>query len=136
MKNKILLLFVFLLLISLLCSACSNDFDDEISVTEIRILDDDLKHNETWGDYVVIHEDPETGKLEYKIDYKVSPDDATNPAVRIVYDSVAAEERGITVDEDGLVSFTSGGTGMFIKVMLIPEDGSDAVASVTVIALE
>ena len=135
MKRPLILLLLILILGAALVS-CANEYDEVINVTEIRIVDDAIKSSETYGDYVVIHRNAETGRLEYKINYTVSPEDATDKTVRFTYDAQGAREKGITVTDDGLVSFADGGDGMFIKVFLVPADGSDVIASITIIALD
>ena len=111
-------------------------FNEEVYVSDITILDDNLKNNATWGDYVIIHRDADTGRLEYRINYRVTPAEATNTGVNFTYDKSKADSLGITVDDTGLVSFTSGGAGMFIKIIMVPADGSDVEKSITIVALE
>ena len=111
-------------------------FNEEVYVSDITILDDNIKNNSTWGDYVVIHRNADTGRLEYRINYRVTPAEATNTGVRFTYNEADATAKDITVDETGLVTFERGGANMFIKIILVPADGSDVEKSITIVALE
>ena len=102
-------------------------FNEIIPVEGIEILNEGLKENELWGKYTVISLD-ENGTGKFLINYRVFPDNATNATVEFSYDT---QNTVATVDSNGLVTFT--GAGM-IKIQLIAADGSDASATLTVIA--
>lgn len=102
-------------------------FEEEIPVERIEILNEGLKENTMWGKYIVISPD-ENGEWVYQILYRVYPDNATNNKVEFSYDE---QIKVATVDEFGVVRFTGPGV---IKVQLIPADGSDVSASITIIA--
>ena len=103
-------------------------FEEVIPVERIEILNEGLDYHETWGNYVVISPDKETGEWRYQIQYRVYPDEATDNKVKFTYDT---QNTVASVDENGLVTFT--GIGM-VKVTLIPLDGSDTSATITIIA--
>ena len=102
-------------------------FEEIIPVESVEILNEGLKENEMWGKYVTITPD-ENGEWNYQILYRVYPDNATNNKVDFNYDE---QNKVATVDEFGVVHFTSPG---MIKVTLIPLDGSDTSATITIIA--
>lgn len=102
-------------------------FEEVIPVERVELLNEGLKDNDLWGKYVVIQAD-ENGEWHYQIKYRVYPDEATNNQVKFTYDT---QNTAATVDEAGVVTFTSRG---MIKVTLIPLDGSDASATITIIA--
>ena len=103
-------------------------FEQEIPVEKIEILNEGLKYNEVWGDYVTITPN-EYGELRYKIEYRVTPDEATNQKVEFSYD---LQNTNVSIDEYGLVTFKEGGD--MVKVILTPADGSDVSTSITIIA--
>ena len=103
-------------------------FDEVVPVEKVEITNEGLLHSDTWGDYVVITPN-EKGELRYQINYRVYPDNATEKKVSFSYQ--AQPEGCATVDEYGVVNFTSSG---MIKVFVITTDGGDAQDTVTVIA--
>lgn len=102
-------------------------FEEIISVERIEILNEGLKENETWGKYVIISPD-ENGDRRFQIQYRVYPDNATNNAVEFSYDK---QNTSVTVDENGVVTFSSPG---MIKIQVTATDGSAISASITIIA--
>ena len=104
-------------------------FEDTIPVERIEITNEGLSHNDTWGDYIVIDKPDENGKISYKINHRVYPENATNKKVNFSYQ--ASPEGCATVDEHGAVSFSSAG---MIKVFAITTDGGDAQDTITIIS--
>ena len=103
-------------------------FEEVIPVSEVEILNEGLKESETWGRYVTVSADA-NGEWRYQIKYRVHPDDATNKEVDF---NVAATPAGCaTIDENGVVIFNSVGMA---KVYVIATDGTNAEATVTIIA--
>ena len=101
-------------------------FEEEIFVEEIRILNEGLKENEEWGKYVVIRKN-ENGEWRYQIQCRVLPDDATNKKVKFAYD----HQSKATVTDDGIVTFSEPD---MVTVEIVPLDGSDVSAKITIIA--
>lgn len=104
-------------------------FNEEVLVEKIELRDPNLKKSETWGQYTLVEPD-ESGKWHYQIEYRVYPEDATNSGVKFAF----TEKEGVTVDENGLVTFDK--AGRFISVQLIPEDGSDVSTMITILSVE
>ena len=102
-------------------------FDEIIPVESIELLNEGLKENETWGNYVVISPD-ESGEWRYQIKWRVHPDNASDNSVSFSYDK---QNDAATVNELGLVTFTKPG---ICEVTLIPKDGSDTSVKITIIA--
>ena len=102
-------------------------FEEVIPVESIELLNEGLKHNDIWGEYVVIHPD-EKGEWRYQIKWRVHPDEATDNSVSFSYDH---QNTCATIDEFGVVTFTEPG---MISVTLIPMDGSDTSVTITIIA--
>ena len=132
MKRKLASVVALILIIALNLTACSVPrlklFEKTVPVESITILNDGLKYNAEWGNYVVIRPDA-NGDLRYQIQYRVGPDNATNQKVGFSYDT---QNTNVSIDEHGLVTFQQGGD--MVKVQLIPMDGSDVSATITIIA--
>ena len=102
-------------------------FNPVVDVERIEILNEGLKESERLGKYVVIEKNAE-GEWKYQIRWRVHPDDATNTRVEFSYDK---QNSAVSVDENGIVTFTKNGS---ITVHIIATDGSNASATLTVIA--
>ena len=102
-------------------------FEEVVSVESIEILNRGLKEDKNWCKYVVIEPDA-NGDRRYHIEYRVHPDEATNPKVEFNYDR---QTPNVTVDENGLVTFSKPG---MVKVYLIATDGSNIQTTITIIA--
>lgn len=102
-------------------------FNEVVYVESIEILDDNLKENELFGKYAVIYPD-ENGEWKYQISYRVHPDNVTDTKVEFAYDK---QTPGVTVDQNGIVTFTQPGS---VMITLIPHDGSEARATITIVA--
>lgn len=104
-------------------------FDEIVYVSSIELLNTDLKEaNETqkteYDYYVVIRPNAETGERRYQIQYRVHPDNATNQEVDFVYDQSI---EGVSVSEDGIVSFENPGS---VIVSVVAKDGGGEEATV------
>ncbi len=103
-------------------------FEEVIPVERVEITNEGLDYNSTWGDYYVVTPN-EKGELRFQIQYHVYPENATNTKVNFSYQ--AMPEGCATIDEYGVVSFSSAG---MIKVFVITTDGGDAQDTITLIA--
>ena len=104
-------------------------FEEVIPVERVEITNQVDDHNDTWGDYVVITQPNEKGEVRYQINYHVYPENATNAEVSFSYQ--ASPEGCATIDEFGVVSFSSVG---MIKVFVITTDGGDAQDTITILS--
>lgn len=101
-------------------------FEEVIPVERIEITNEGQKYSETQGDYIVIRPDAD-GDRRVKIDYHVYPENASNTKVDFAYEEV----EGVTVSEDGLVTFSGPG---LIKVRVIATDGSNTEDTLLIIS--
>ena len=107
-----------------------QNFFEIVYTEQIELLGDNIKTNDKGEKYVVILPD-EQGNYAYQIQYRVHPDNATNSKVDFVFDHEKADKSSISVDENGVVTFSKrGGT---LKVKLVAKDGSGASATITLI---
>ncbi|MBE6536790.1 MAG: hypothetical protein E7673_02430 [Ruminococcaceae bacterium] len=103
-------------------------------IRSIEITNGDVKYNASMGKYVTLSFDS-NGVAQYQIDYTTAPRFLKSRDVRFEYD----EGDGVTVDENGLVTFTSApygdGTLNSVKVRLVSKNGrGDAEDSIFIIA--
>lgn len=101
-------------------------FNDPKYVTGIEITDSDLKYDESGLKYVSLSPDG-NGKRQYQIHWTVTPDDANNKNVTFSYDTSKAY---VSVDENGLVSFTEPGV---ITVTVKAADGTPYYDTIKII---
>lgn len=115
-------IIAFALLLSSLFTlvACSSRY------ATIEVIGEEVKYDESWGNYVVIHPD-ENGKWEYQIKWSIYPNAISDSRVEFSYDSHGLDA---TVDQDGKVTF--GSIGMITVTLSVKR--SDATATLTVIA--
>lgn len=102
-------------------------FNEVIPVSEIEILNKDLKYLPDGTPYAIVSLDSE-GRGQFLIEYKVTPENATDTGISFAYDT---QSTIASIDDHGLVTFTGQG---FIDVTLIPNDGSDVSAKIKIIA--
>ena len=102
-------------------------FDEVVPVSSIEITNKDLKMTDEGVPYAVISAD-KNGERKFLIEYRVKPDNASDLGVRFAYDQTATN---VTVDERGLVTFTSPG---YIKISVIATDGTNTEAQIIIVA--
>ena len=102
-------------------------YDEKVYVEKIEITNTDgIKYKDDGSKYVVIRPDA-NGELKYKIEYVVTPDNATEaiPSFRsdpsITYVSIDEETGVVTFDKSKM---PSRGVGA-VEITLVPKDGSD-----------
>ena len=106
-----------------------QNFFEIVYTEQIELLGDNIKTNDKGEKYVVILPD-EQGNYAYQIQYRVHPDNATNSKVDFVFDHEKADKSSISVDENGVVTFTKKGV---VTIEILPQDGSANVsASLTI----
>ena len=128
-KKRLIYIASMLVTVTLLCSL----FTSCARFSKIRITNDDVKFSESQGKYVVVYFD-ENGKASYKIEYETSPKRMKN---KVDFEYKATE--GVSVSDDGLVTFTSAiyaeGTVHSIRVAVVSEnEKSDARDEILIIA--
>ena len=98
--KKILSILTFVLLLSICLTSCAK------SVKEIKIIEENLKYNEKYGDYVVLSLD-DNDEATYEIKYELSPN--VERRVEFQYDYKSDSVIG---NEEGVVKFTGVGSVM------------------------
>ena len=131
MKKSVIILIALIFIASVVLVSFFGlqykSFNEIVYVTEIELLEEKLKYNDEGKPYVVIRPD-ENGQRQYQIKYRVHPDNATDSSVTFAYDN---QNPSVSVDENGVVTFTKGGTS--VTVQIIANDGS-ASTSITIFA--
>ena len=102
-------------------------FEEVVPVESVEILNEGLEYSDSQGKYIVIKPDA-NGVYNFKIEYRVYPDEATNQEVDFAYE----EREGVTVDKElGTVTFERPN---MIKVRVIAKDGSNAEDTILIVA--
>ena len=78
-------------------------FNEIIYVSQISIEEENVKYLPSGMKFIMLTPD-ENGQCQYQLKWTVSPDNVTTPDVAFDYDK---ENPHVTVDENGLVTFTS-----------------------------
>ena len=96
-----------------------NTFFEDIKVTEVQIVNDDVSYYQNNDKYVVLTDAPYT----YKIDYVVYPENAVNQEV---YFYVVDSPEGVSVTEDGVVTMPETDYLMTVRVYVVSKDSNGA----------
>ncbi|MBR4836252.1 MAG: Ig-like domain-containing protein [Clostridia bacterium] len=92
-------------------------FNEIVYVSQVEIIEDNASYKQDGSKYLMLTPD-ENGNCQYQLVWTVSPDNATNQQVTFNYDK---QQSFVTVDENGLVSFTGQGA---ITISIIAADGT------------
>ena len=103
-------------------------FNPIVYTTSVEILNENVKVNDAGEKYVVVRAD-EHGNRQFQILYRVHPDNATNNEVSFAYDD---QNGTVSVDENGVVTFSKEISKGVVTVQLIAKDGSGASAKITI----
>ena len=125
MKKRIALLTLLILVFALVFTSC-NSPQEVVPVSSVEITNKGLKDN-NGTPYAVITLGKD-GTAQFLIEYKVSPDNATDRGVRFAYDTT---NQYVSIDEKGLVTI-SGPT--YVKISVIATDGTNAQADIILLA--
>ena len=131
MKKSVIILIALIYIVSVALVSFfglkAKVFDPIVYTESVELLNTGLKTNAQGGNYVVIDPD-ENGERKYQLLYRVHPDNATEDGVLFSYDK---DLSFVTIDEDGVVTFTRKGV---VVVEIIAKDGSGAKATITIFA--
>lgn len=92
-------------------------FNEIVYVSQVEIIEDNASYKQDGSKYLMLTPD-ENGYCKYQLVWTVSPDNATNQQVTFNYDK---QQSFVTVDENGLVSFTGQGA---ITISIVASDGT------------
>ena len=101
-------------------------FNEVIYVSQVEIIEENAQYTST-GSKVVILSPDENGNRQYQLVWVVTPDNATNGEVTFNYDK---QTSFVSVDENGLVTFTSKGT---IDITVTSADGTQQSDTIKII---
>lgn len=103
-----------------------KSFNDIIYVSQIEIVEPNASFTSDGTKYIVLSPDA-NGKREYQLVWTVTPDNATNSNVTFDYDK---QKSNVTVDKNGLVTFTSKGS---VDVTVTAADGTSQSDTIKII---
>lgn len=103
-------------------------FGEEVLISSIEITDSTLEIID--GVKTVRIKPDENGVIQYKINYTIGPENATDPAVNFIYDR---SDPCVTIDEEtGIVTFDKtqmlpGGSSITITIEAAKGDAQDTI---------
>ena len=131
MKKSVIILVALIYVLSIALVSFfglkAKSFNETIYTTGIELLDENIKQDKNTGENYIVIRKNEAGEWKYQLSYRVHPDNATDDGVTFSYDK---ELSYVSVDENGVVTFTRGGRSATITI--IANDGSGASATLTV----
>lgn len=103
-----------------------KSFNEIIYVSQVEIIEPKASYTSSGLKYIVLNPD-ENGKREYQLMWKVSPEDAHNTQVDFVYDT---QKKHVSIDENGLVTFTTSGS---VDITIMATDGTSQSDTIKII---
>ena len=107
-----------------------KSFNEIIYVSQVTIVEENASFYPASGMKYIILSPDESGGCQYQLKWAVSPDNATNQSVTFDYDK---EKSFVTVDENGLVTFTRQGE---ITITITAADGTSQSDSIQIICYQ
>ena len=101
-------------------------FNEIIYVSQVEIIEDNASYTASGIKYIILSPD-ENGNRQYQIKWKVTPEDANNTKVDFVYDT---QKKHVSVDENGLVTFTTSGSA---DIKVVATDGTTISDTIKII---
>lgn len=103
-----------------------KSFNEIIYVSQVEIIEENASYTASGMKYIILLPD-ENGKREYQLKWVVTPNDANNTKVDFVYDT---QKEHVSIDENGLVTFTSSGS---VDVTVMATDGTTVSDTIKII---
>ena len=108
-----------------------KSFNEIVYVSQVEIIEEKASYLENGSKYLVL-----TDKVDdvytYQLKWAVYPDNANNSAVTFIYDT---QKSNLSVDENGLVKYTSLGYPESIDITVRSTDGTKQSDKITLIIL-
>ena len=101
-------------------------FNEIIYVSQVEIIEEKASYSGDGTKYIVLYPDDE-GNRQYQLNWVVSPDNATNDKVTFNYDK---QKSHVSVDENGLVTFTAKGS---IDITITASDGTSQSDTIKIV---
>ena len=108
-----------------------KSFNEIVYVSQIEIIEEKASYLENGNKYFVLT-DKVDGVYTYQLNWAVYPDNANNSAVTFIYDT---QKSNLSVDENGLVKFTSLGYADSVEITVRSTDGTKQSDKITLIIL-
>lgn len=101
-------------------------FNEVVYVSQVEIIEPKASYMSDGTKYILLSPD-EAGKREYQLVWQVAPENATNSHVTFDYDK---QKTYVTIDENGLVTFSSKGS---VDITVTAADGTSQSDTIKVI---
>lgn len=106
-----------------------KSFNEIVYVSQIEIIEENASYHQDGSKYIMITPD-ESGGCQYQLVWMVTPDNATNKDVTFNYDT---QKSYVTVDENGLVTFTNQGS---VTITITAADGTSQSDTIQIICFK
>lgn len=107
-------------------------FNEIIYISQVEIIEDKATYLEDGTKFLLLT-DSKDGVYQYQLKWVVTPENATNGAVTFIYDK---QKTNVTVDEKGLVTFTSKGYPDSVTITIRSTDGTKQSDSISLMILK
>ncbi len=133
MKKSVVIIIALIYVLSVITVTLfglqHKSFNEIIYVSQVEIIEPNASFDQNGGKYIRITPD-ESGGGQYQLVWEVTPENATNTAVTFNYDK---QKSYVTVDENGLVTFTGQGA---ITITVTAADGTSQSDSIQIICFK
>lgn len=103
-----------------------KSFNEIVYVSQVEIIEENARYTSDGSKYITLSPDDE-GNRQYQLVWVVTPDNATNGGVTFNYDK---QKSHVTVDENGLVTFTAPGS---VDITVTAADGTQQSDTIKII---
>lgn len=103
-----------------------QSFNEVIYVNQVEIIEENASYKSDGSKYITLSPD-ENGDRTYQLVWKVTPENANNTSVSIIYDE---SKQHVNIDENGLVTFTARGS---VEVTIQANDSTQMSDTITII---
>ena len=107
-------------------------FNEIIYISQVEIIEDKATYLEDGTKFLLLT-DSKDGVYQYQLKWVVTPENATNGEVAFIYDK---QKTNVTVDEKGLVTFTSKGYPDSVTITIRSTDGTKQSDSISLMILK
>ncbi len=109
-----------------------NSFNEIVYVSQVEIIEDKATYLAD-GTKLLLLTSSENGVYKYQLVWKITPDNPTNGDVDFIYDK---QKTNVSVDENGLVTFTSLGYPDSVTITIRSKDSTKKSDSIKLLILK
>ena len=131
MKKSVVIIIGVIYGLSIICVTLfglkHKSFNEIIYVSQVEIIEENANIRQSDGTKYIVLSPDDNGVRQYQLVWVVSPDNANDTSVTIDYDK---QKKNVSIDENGLVTFTAPGS---VDVTITSCDGTQASDTIKII---